>query len=1118
MTNESKSTKTYRIRLYLLQSESESPRLLYGCIFPWKVSPEYLNQILSKKMDTSIGKLGTVFRLDFALNEENADKFFSEILNKTLAEISFLDKSKIKESWLLSWKFPETHQVFSDVFLEKENGYNVLREHRSWQNLVMLGSARADILLELNKDPFFQLEENVFQELNSFFKEEIGFDLFINQMSELYPKGEEWKRLGNLEWIRYIGQQKENEFYSIEITKENVIRFLLMPEISEKAFIAVSFQISNFGLMHSHGMKTFRRSHDQKTIVEFPLGNRDYCQGHYQIFEGDSSESFKLIIEDRIQPVREINIGLGLRVGLLDLEVPKSSANKFLSELSGSHDLRNVKQKVLENPIVIKSRETGDMFSQLLKYEELLYKKRKKDTKSYSKFFAGDASDKLEFGLFIQNLASSDRSKKPSAIYVMDPFANEDVVTSLMVHQNVPVHVILNSSQTRNSIEGDENPNIGSDLIQSIVSKCLEYIHMIPGGSSITDINRKDHQRSFHDRYIFVEYADAEEDLDGYLLSSSLSSYFAGTPASLSKLNSETTAEMIQYIKALMAGHSSLKKWKEGEVDLNVEEIWPKQYDQNVFKSEESLSQKYKECLESGMRLLDRFSIPVFFEVHEELIGEKLRCKPIFNSEVECNLDTLTDNLQKISDEELYNFFGLLNILLGHTPFSSESNFERSIFTSFLLKDNIKAKYREYILNLKDLPKPIGIKEEVVTYDQLPKLIQIFQVRKGLPHYFVDEISRRHSDSGSHFDQVLMIFQKYFSYDPNLAISILEEALKNSDFFNIINKLNSELDIRKIDLSARLGQKLSVSLVHEVGSKYVGEFIKSLIDSNIPWIHQLGIVAYYYYSTNVLNSIRNEEFRKVLEESLEIPLDLTQEEELSLNIAIFKKMVEIKNSKWGSNYICLKIFEKLKKSIIEEVGNTNLDQRAKTVASLLLSYRNSLKELEFLIKELEVILAPITIDEVRGEIIKQIIISKLFEKQGGRVVDRKVLFIYLHDELIQFIGNLRNKDFLAGWLLAEVKLFKRKSETIFNDPFIIKKDLNLIRKRVEGLAWLMFFMDWLGIEEAFIQELDDLIVENVVLSNNSYFDWPPFSLFEEYNKGEQVLSLDQHILEDKEIT
>lgn len=256
----------------------------------------------------------------------------------------------------------------------------------------------------------------------------------------------------------------------------------------------------------------------------------------------------------------------------------------------------------------------------------------------------------------------------------------------------------------------------------------------------------------------------------------------------------------------------------------------------------------------------------------------------------------------------------------------------------------------------------------------------------------------------------------------------------------------------------------------------------------------------------------------MLEESLEIPLDLTQEEELSLNIAIFKKMVEIKNSKWGSNYICLKIFEKLKKSIIEEVGNTNLDQRAKTVASLLLSYRNSLKELEFLIKELEVILAPITIDEVRGEIIKQIIISKLFEKQGGRVVDRKVLFIYLHDELIQFIGNLRNKDFLAGWLLAEVKLFKRKSETIFNDPFIIKKDLNLIRKRVEGLAWLMFFMDWLGIEEAFIQELDDLIMENVVLSNNSYFDWPPFSLFEEYNKGEQVLSLDQHILEDKEIT
>ncbi|PJZ83996.1 VPA1262 family protein [Leptospira harrisiae] len=1102
MTTESNLIKTYRARLYLLRGETEPPRLLHGCIFPWDVLPEYLNRVTSIELETSFKGLGTVYRLDFAINEENAEDFFLNIRNKSLGNFSFLNVSKVSENSLLSWKFPETHQLFSDVFLEKENGINLIREHRSWQNLVIQGSARADILLELNKDPFFQVEDHVFQELNSFFKDEIGFDLFIGQMSELYPKGEEWKRLGNLEWIKYIGQQKENKFYSIEITKENVIRFILKPEVSEKAFIAVSFQVSNFALMHSHGMKTCRRSEDNEFVIEFPLGNRDYCQGYYQIFEGHSNDSFKMIIEDRIQYVREINIGMGFGVGLPDLKVPKSSGNKFLSELgSESHGSRNVKQKLLESPIVVKARETDDMFSHLQKYEELLYKKRKKDSKAYSKFFSGDASDKLEFALFMKNLTSSNESKKPSAIYVMDPFINEEVVSSLMVHQNIPVHVILNSSQSRIPMEGDENPNIGAVLIQRIVSKCLEYTHTISFGSTIVDINKSNNQRSFHDRYIFIQYSDSEETLDGYLLSSSLSSYFAGTPTSLSKLNSETTVEVIQYIKALMAGHSSVKKWIEGEIDLDVIEVWPKVYKEKVSESETLLSQKYKDCLELGKRLLEKFGISIFFEVEEERIGEKLKYKPKFDSETECDFTSLSENLDQISEQELFNIFGVLNLFLVHTPYRSESKFERSVFETFLSKENVKTKFREYIQNLKIMEKPIGIKEEIVSYDQLSKIIHIFSVRTGLPHEWLNELASLYQDGGLHFDLTMMVLKGYLSTDPQFVVKILEEHFEKVGFFNKLKNFNSEIDMRQIEIPARLGQLLPQNLIHEVKLGKVGEFVSALIGSNCPWIHQLGILAYYIYSTDVLNSITHEGYRKELEESLEMQLDLKEEESISLNVSLFKKMIQIKNSNWGTEYVSSNIYGRSKNTIIELVNNTQSDQMAGKIAFFLLNHRNSLKELALVLKELESFLDPILVDQVRGEIIKEIIITKLSEKNDERKMKNKRYFVYSEEELLGFVSSLSDKTIFRDWLSKQVLDFRKKAIMLLNDPFILKKDSGAVHKRVEGLAWCVFFMEVFEIENSVIDEIDKLASENFTKSQHTYFNWPPFQLLDEMRKG-----------------
>ncbi|MBP9886240.1 MAG: hypothetical protein KBF93_08075 [Leptospiraceae bacterium] len=978
-------------------------------------------------------------------------------------------------------------ETYRNVFLEEDTNNNALRDHRSWQSIIPQGSTIADIHLQINKDILFKKGKEFFLALNDFFIAETGLKLFEKNSERLFPSGEEWKRLGNLEFIKRVGKENCNDLFKVSLTEDKII-FYLEPNISDKEFLAVSFQISNFGLFHSYGMKTVKRSKLETVSIEFPIQSNKYCKGYYQIFESHEGQLYSLIVEDNITLIKQINFTINPQVGLPDLLSPESTWNKFTAELKNKEETKKELLKVNRSSSGIESKvfsEKNDYFYKFSEYENLINKQRSNKPKSFSKFFSGDARGKLELAQFLKNITEDLKEKhfNIDRIILADPFANEEAIRCFVIQQKFPVELILNSEQRRDKTEEDPNGFSGNTLKQEITKVCMEYSHKFSENTKILDINKINNSsdRSFHDRYIIIEgkYND-EVAYKGYLLSSSLTSYFAGTPASLSELDSETSHKIFQYLENLKAGYSTFERKRNNIKDLICEEIWPALYLKNKTDTENEISKANNKLLQEGIKVLIENKIISPIELEEATSNDENEFRFKFNKEMQCNFYSLINYFKDKEVELNYRFFAFLNILSGHAYCRKEN-----IYKTFLSDEFIKHRYVEYISDWKNYTSPVGIKNEFISYEQLPLLKQSFRIFNGLPHNWISVLAQQFDCIAPHFDSITQLYEIYLEYEPEFAVIILEDQFGKSDFLNKVNSITKENEIHGMEKSARLGQVVLVNLFHEIQIENIPKFLQALVGSRNSWIKQMGLTGIFLYRTEY-----NRSNQYLLENSNLLVDSISLDERISLAYAIYTALLYKKTKeRTFSNEANLNANKLEFYKSFENIAEKDIFQK---FIRYLLYHHNRVDLIVQIIKDAKSFFSEDLIQKIYEELLYRIIIIKLKEKDSDYRKDFSDGFNIYKMEAISIFNLLNDKTSLKKRAKQILEEFRKIALRKLNEPFIIRKDLQSVWKLTEGIAWCIYFMELLSFTKDEINAFDKIVIPYIQKPGRAYTDWPDF--------------------------
>ncbi len=1090
--------KLFHIRLYFILEEGIEPTLLYGMISPKEDEIIYLNKLSSYNIEKKFTRPKIrIDRLDFYTTENLCGKFFKQIQDKSISDFEEFDFTEVKKKELLKWKLNGNIVLFKNVFLESDSSSNSLREHRSWQNINM-GSSLADIYLQLDKDYFFSKGKEFFINLNNFFKKETGIKLIEIESDEMFPYGEEWKRLGNLEFIKRSEKKKNQDLFEIKFSSYS-INFLIKPELSNKKYISVSYMLSNFGLIHSSGMKSCKINKEIITEIDFTIETNLACKFSYQIYESNDGISYNLIAEHNVLYIKAFQFSLRIMTDLPELHSSDSYWNRFITNLSQKEEKKKNLLKIEKynfNEVQTVRPEKKDFFYDLQKYEKLIQESRNKKSNSYSKFFNGNDKDKYEFALFLKNVCDSFKKKgvKINKIILADPFANAETIQSFIVHQDSHVELILNSSQKRERTESDPEGDSDQPLINKIIQACLEYSGKIPTDTKIIDINKISNpkERSFHDRYILIETSYSGKIFyNGFLLSSSLSSYFAGTPASISELDVNTSTEIFNYLEALKSGYSNLEKMKNNKKDLVVSEIWPGIYAQKKIIAQNEKTNLKKEILDFGIKLLKQNNINFPIELEESEYKEIIEYKPKFQNNLKIDLTNLVPYFQNKPTEESIQFFAFLNILSVHT-YSENEEFFQSLYDSFLSNQLVKEKYIQYVNEWENYNSPIGIKNEFISYEQLPILQKLFFVFKDSPHIWLKSISDREQTPCYHNDLLTELYELYLQFDPEFAIKLLENLFDESNFFEKLNLISNETELRKLQKTSRLGQALKANFLYYIRAIRIPKFFITLTGSKNTWIKQLGLIGVYNLKTGLLDNF-SEEFKSLIENEEFLSNKISETDKISFIYTIYSHWIKLKLELIHKKLKNEKFYLESKTEFFNYFKNLDDNEIFEKMKIFLFIYQNDLDVIVEIIQEAKEFFSAEVIQKLYEEILIRFIALKLKEKNKELEIHFNGYFSFKRIKLNEVFNLLKDKDSLKKRAWEILEKFKKNTLIKFNDPFIRRKNLNRIWKLTEGLAWCVFFILVLDFDKNEIDEFDKLVMFYFEKRERVYYDWPDFN-------------------------
>ena len=127
---------------------------------------------------------------------------------------------------------------------------------------------------------------------------------------------------------------------------------------------------------------------------------------------------------------------------------------------------------------------------------------------------------------------------------------------------------------------------------------------------------------------------------------------------------------------------------------------------------------------------------------------------------------------------------------------------------------------------------------------------------------------------------------------------------------------------------------------------------------------------------------------------------------------------------------------------------------------------------------------------------------KLKEKNLEIEISFSGYFNFEKSKLVNIFKLLVDKKTLNARIKEYLEDYKKISTRKFYDPFILRKDLGLVWKLTEGLAWCIYFMDILNFDETEINDFDKLAMLYLDKKENVYHDWPDFQSLKVFKEGE----------------
>jgi hypothetical protein len=158
----------------------------------------------------------------------------------------------------------------------------------------------------------------------------------------------------------------------------------------------------------------------------------------------------------------------------------------------------------------------------------------------------------------------------------------------------------------------------------------------------------------------------------------------------------------------------------------------------------------------------------------------------------------------------------------------------------------------------------------------------------------------------------------------------------------------------------------------------------------------------------------------------------------------------------------------------------------------LFNYRNSVDIIIEFIEEAKEYFQDNIIQKLYEELLYRIILIKLKEKNLEMEIPFSEYFIFDKSKLVNIFQLITDRKLLNDRIRKYLEDYKKISIGKFNDPFILRKDLGLVWKLTEGLAWCIYFMDILGFDETEINDFDRLAMLYLDKKENVYHDWPDF--------------------------